>query len=143
MTKPLNEKSEEVDKLCKKHLRSFIKKAKGRKSRGTFKKMKKAILTILVFLFVTSDAAAIVFGGSNLGIFGYPEFNGFRPSRPYSQDSYSRQNYRREMENYLDEINGYLENARNDILRIREAMEAAQSEADDAIDEFNRFARGF
>ena len=103
--------------------------------------MKKAIFTIMVILFVASDAPAFVFGGSNLGILGYPEFSGYRPGKPYSRESYMISSYRMEMENYLSEIEEYLDNARNDIKRISEAMQEAKDEADDAVNEFNRFIR--
>lgn len=105
--------------------------------------MKKIIFAVLIIMFVASDVPAIVFGGSNLGIFGYPEFSSYRPSKPYSKNSYEVDSYSSNMKHYLSEIKDYLDNADNDIKRIREAMDQARREAENAVNEFNRFVRGY
>jgi len=105
--------------------------------------MKKFIFAIMIVLFVASSVSAIVFGGSNLGMFGYPKFSGYKPFKPYSKSSYEVDSYRTKMKLYLSEIDDYLDNAINDIERIKEAMREAKNEAEDATNEFNRFVRGY
>ena len=101
-----------------------------------------SILTALSFLFLLpSLAAAIVFGGSNLGIMGYPDHSCSppysKPIKPYqfnSQweiDQYNSevQSYNYELETYLDCIQEYVDNAKNDIKRITEKANSAIDEA--------------
>ena len=105
--------------------------------------MKKiAFLGAIVFLCSSSVALGYVFGSSNLGPFGYPEFTGSKPMKPYSRDTYSIDRYSTEVRNYVDETNRYIEAAVNDIQRIREQAEKAKFEANDLINEHNRFIRG-
>ena len=68
--------------------------------------LKKSLLVIFVLLVVAmfAKAYAIVLGGSNLGVLGYPS-----PScHLYSRDEYS-------VNSYINCINEYVENANNDI----------------------------
>lgn len=80
-------------------------------------------------------------GGSNLGFGGYPEPRCnkpySKPSKPYSfnsqweVDSYNREveRYNQELRTYQDCVVEYLENAGNDMKRIREAMDDVVAEA--------------
>jgi hypothetical protein len=45
-------------------------------------------------------ALAIVFGGTNLGFGGYPEFRGFAPSPPIDDDEFSYQMFQQQMQQY-------------------------------------------
>jgi hypothetical protein len=82
-------------------------------------------------------------GSTNFNISGYPEFiqKYYRPTKPYSKDSYSMQRYRSEMEHYLQDAKSYNEAANNDIQRILDSMYKAQNEVNDAIEEYNRFVQ--
>ncbi|MGP1051891.1 hypothetical protein ACJ8PG_23510 [Serratia sp. CY68758] len=94
-----------------------------------------AILLGVVSLAPTAGNAA-VFGGSNLSFSGYPEFDEYPPSPPYGNDKYAWENYKREIEDYV-------ENANNDISRIKEAKDEAIQKANNAVDEYNRNVRGY
>ena len=86
------------------------------------------IICLFVFL---PNAYALVLGGSNLSLLGYPEHECYKPHKPYEFiDELDFQRYKTDVEIYLDCIREYVENAENDIERIREA-------AQDAIDEAN------
>ena len=104
--------------------------------------MKKIIMIIIVsvcagFLF------AYVYGGTNLGFMGYPEFSAYAPSAPYGYEvsEYEFNSYRDEVERYVDQAEEYIENGNNDIRRISEAQEAAIDDANRAVNEFNSWAR--
>ena len=102
----------------------------------------KKIFIALIILTASSNSFGIVFGGSNLGFLGYEEHTCSAPystpTKPYSFDSqweidnYNRkvEQYNNELEEFVDCIKQYVENANNDIKRIREAI-------DEAIDEAN------
>lgn len=98
---------------------------------------------IAIIISSTSIAFGYVIGSSNFGIMGYPEFRAYKPHPPYSKDSYAVQNYRREVNNYVDEAKKYLESANNDIDRIYDAKENAIKESNNVVDEFNRFVSGY
>ena len=104
-------------------------------------KKKAVALTIILFLCSISIAFGYVIGSSNLGPFGYPEFRGNRPMKPYSRDSYSGDHYSSEVRNYVNEANHYIEAAGNDIQRIREQAKKVRDDANDLVDEHNRFVR--
>ena len=103
----------------------------------------KVFLSILILLLLTvpQSANTITFGGSNLGVFGYPSHEcGFRPSKPYKPYSLSSQwevdsynarvrAYNSDIEQYTTCINEYLDNCRNDINRIKDRMQEALNEA--------------
>ena len=107
--------------------------------------MKTISIAILLTLFTIgvsiSPSYALVFGGSNLGIFGYPSPQCSPPySKPFKPYSFNSQweidqynlevdSYNSQIQEYLDCINEYVENAKNDIKRIKEKANAAISEA--------------
>lgn len=101
-----------------------------------------AILLGVVSLAPTAGNAAI-FGGSNLSFSGYPEFDEYPPSPPYGNDKYAWENYKREIEDYVNKAKEYVENANNDISRIKEAKDEAIQKANNAVDEYNRNVRGY
>ncbi|MCF7821988.1 MAG: hypothetical protein K9M17_06060 [Mariprofundaceae bacterium] len=84
-------------------------------------------------------AHALVFGGSNLGFSGYPSHDCIKPTKPikpysfdsqWEVDSYNSEVdlYNSQLQQYLSCIDEYIENANNDIKRIKE-------KAQEAIDE--------
>ena len=78
----------------------------------------------------TSMAFSYVLGSSNLGLFGYPDHDCYKPFKPYSfETQYEVDNYNMEVEIYIDCINEYVEAAQNDINRIVEKANEAISEA--------------
>ncbi|HEX4304095.1 MAG TPA: hypothetical protein VHZ78_14960 [Rhizomicrobium sp.] len=94
--------------------------------------MRWALPAVALAFLISSDANAVVFGGSNLGFMGYPDSSCrkpySKPVRPYnfsSQfdiDSYNRQvdEYNFELDHYIRCVKEYVENANNDINRIKE-----------------------
>lgn len=86
-------------------------------------------------------ANAFVVGGSNLPTAFYPEFNEFPPSKPYGNDPYDAERYRDEVEEYVRKAQDYMENAQNDARRAIEAAEAARDKANNAVEEYNSWAR--
>jgi hypothetical protein len=86
---------------------------------------------------------ASVFGGSNLGFSGYPEFSDSEPSPPYNRDEYSMGAYKRVVERYIQNAKDYTENANNDMKRIREAQDDALEKANRVVEEFNKTAQGY
>lgn len=100
-----------------------------------------AVIISIILLFPLSSTQAIVFGGSNLGIFGYSDHECTPPSKPYKPYSFSSQyqidaynaeveQYNSKMRRYRDCIIEYVENAENDIKRVVE-------KANEAIDQLN------
>lgn len=91
--------------------------------------MKKIFIIVLIAsLWCSSVAFAFVIGGSNLGIMGYPEFNFYLPYDPSRND----------IARYVEEAKEYVENCNNDIQRIHEAKLEAISQANDAVNRYNR-----
>lgn len=99
-------------------------------------------LAVLVAVFLLSpNARAFVFGGSNLGVLGYPDHSCYAPySKPYRPYSFNSQfeidrynddvdRYNREVREFIDCIRDYVDNASNDIERIKEKANAAIDEA--------------
>lgn len=86
---------------------------------------------------------ASVFGGSNLGYSGYPEFSDSEPRPPYNRDEYSMGAYKRDVERYIQNAKDYTENANNDMKRIRKAQDDALEKANRVVEEFNKTARGY
>ncbi len=99
-------------------------------------------LVALSFLFLLPSVAfAIVFGGSNLGFMGYPDHSCTtpysKPIKPYrfndqwEIDQYNSRvsSYNYELETYMGCIDEYVENAKNDLKRIKEKANAAIAEA--------------
>ena len=91
--------------------------------------MKKKIMIIflIVTCWFTSVAFAFVIGGSNLGILGYPKFDG---SLSYNPSRY-------EVETYIQKAKEYTENCNYDITRIQEAKQEAITEANAKISQYN------
>lgn len=108
--------------------------------------MKKKILIILgIVLFSTSSFIfGYVFGGTNFGFSGYPEFSRSSPSNRYSYSSsikeYEYNIYRDEVKSYVDATNTYIENCKYDVDRIIEAQEQARNKAEQAISSFNSWS---
>lgn len=101
--------------------------------------MKKLFITFLLLLPIVSHAA--VYGGSNLGFGGYPEFDEQEPSPPFTDDQYAWESYRQEVDRYTEQAKEYLENSSNDIKRIQEAQEDAIEKANQAVREYNSQVR--
>jgi hypothetical protein len=92
-------------------------------------------------IFCSSVAGAVVFGGSNLGPFGYPSHQCnppySKPIEPYqfeSQwevDSYNLEveRYNQELEGFIECVREYIENADNDVRRIQEKTDEAIRDA--------------
>lgn len=79
-------------------------------------------------MLASSLSFAYVVGGSNLGIFGYPELEDFRGYGSVSK--YDVERYVREAEEYIDNCN-------YDIQRIVEASEEAEYKANFVIKKWN------
>lgn len=91
--------------------------------------MKKILLCVILLLFwATSVTFAYVYGGTNLGYSGYPEFNAYLSYNPS----------RSEVEMYLEEAKKYVKNGDYDIQRIKEAQNNAINKANDAVSTYNR-----
>ncbi|HEV2563395.1 MAG TPA: hypothetical protein VGT78_14760 [Rhizomicrobium sp.] len=100
------------------------------------------IIGFAATIFASSGARAVVIGGSNLPLFGYPDHQCTKPYdkpvKPYEfhdQDEINLYNsevdeYNSQLERFTACIREYLENANNDIKRIQE-------KAQDAVDEAN------
>ncbi len=95
---------------------------------------------VLVFVFVSSGAIAIVISGSNLEISEYPSHTCSPPSKPTEPDSFNEQwgvdQYNSEVENYnlqirlyRDCIRAYVDNAKNDVKRVKKKITEAINEA--------------
>ncbi|QSX33129.1 hypothetical protein JYB87_15585 [Shewanella avicenniae] len=102
--------------------------------------MKKRILSILLVLLFPLSTYAVVFGGSNLGFRGYPSHSCSKPTKPFKPYSFNSQweidsynsdveLYNSQLQQYLSCIDEYIENANNDIKRIKEKGQAAIDEA--------------
>ncbi|HEM8492623.1 TPA: hypothetical protein U2Q18_003703 [Citrobacter koseri] len=106
--------------------------------------MRKLSLSLIGFILTYSTVVnATVFGGSNLGFSGYPEFSDAEPTPPYNRDEYSMGAYKRDVERFIQNAKDYTENADNDVKRIREAQEDAIQKANRVVEEYNRTARGY
>jgi hypothetical protein len=105
--------------------------------------MNKRALTagVIVCGMVSSNAVAMVFGGSNLDFLGYPSHTCTapysKPIKPYSfssqweVDQYNMEveNYNRERREFISCIEEYVDNEKNDIKRIKEKANEAINEA--------------
>jgi hypothetical protein len=102
--------------------------------------MKRRIALLLVLISISNATFAIVLGGSNFGISGYPDHSCMKPDKPikpyrfnsrWEIDSYNSQvdSYNADRQRYVDCVKDYLENASNDIKRIEEKMGEAIEEA--------------
>ncbi|WP_395490890.1 hypothetical protein ACG1VR_10545 [Cedecea davisae] len=98
--------------------------------------MKNIFLISALLLPISSYAA--VYGGSNLGYSGYPEFSEIEPSQPYSSDQYAMDSYKREVENYVAKAKQYVEDADSDAKRVRKAQQEAIDKANAVVADYNR-----
>lgn len=100
------------------------------------------------FLFVSVlllplSSYAYVYGGSNLGYSGYPEFSGYEPSPPFSDDQFAMDNYKREVDDYVTKAKQYVEDADSDAKRVREAQQETIEKANRVVEEYNRKVNGY
>lgn len=102
--------------------------------------MKVGVVLFLI-LSVFSNANALVIGGSNLGVMGYSAFNEVTPNQPYNSDEFNFNMYRNDTETYVNQAKEYIENCNRDIERIKEKQQEAINKANQAIDDFNSWAR--
>ncbi|MCA3562444.1 MAG: hypothetical protein IOC82_15585 [Aestuariivirga sp.] len=92
--------------------------------------VKSAIAVTVSLVLASGTANALVFGGSNLGVLGYPKHTCSAPSKPYDlSDEYAVNRYNSDLDYYIDCIKAYVENAKNDIERINESANDAIREA--------------
>lgn len=102
--------------------------------------MKRLILSCALITIIPLSVSAVVFGGTNFSFSGYPSHSCYKPTKPhkpYSLDSqWEVDNYNSEIESYNNQrqqyvscINEYVDNAQNDIKRIRESAQGAIDEA--------------
>ena len=100
----------------------------------------KKLLIIVLFLAMPANVFAVVFGGSNLPMFGYPSHDCYKPTKPFEPYSFDNQleidsyndeveHYNSELEQYINCIQEYVDSASNDIKRIQEKAEEAIDEA--------------
>lgn len=99
-------------------------------------------IILLSILSVGLFAYSFIFGGSNLGYMGYPEFSDMPPNEPYTGydkiiSEVEYESYRREVEEFVENAKEYVENGNYDIKRIEEAQQEAIDKANEAIDDFN------
>ena len=98
--------------------------------------MVRGIFAILVTIYLPTTACALVLGGSNFDLLGYPSHECTKPLKPYKPFSFSSQwevdlynaqvdDYNWELKQYLNCIDEYIENANNDIERIKEKGQEA------------------
>ena len=106
--------------------------------------MRKLSFMLTGFILAYSTvASATVFGGSNLGFSGYPEFSDSEPTPPYDRNEYSMQAYKSEVERYIQNAKDYTENAGNDMKRIQESQDDAIQKANRVVEEYNQTPRGY
>lgn len=98
-------------------------------------------LPLLAVLLMPTASLATVFGGSNLGFSGYPEFSEVEPTPPYSNDQYAWESYKQEVDAYTAKAKQYLEDANSDIQRIQEAQQEAINKANSVVQEYNSKVR--
>lgn len=96
---------------------------------------------------VALPAAAYTGYGSNLGYFDYPEFREFEPSPPYSREQWQAEQYRQEVETYLETAKRYVENCDSDKQTVLDEIAQKQKEAirkaNNAVDAYNDWLNGY
>ena len=109
--------------------------------------MKKvAILSVIILLCSVSVAFGYVVGNSNLPIGQYPGFDEYgtmRPRKPFSHNQFDDDQYRRNVQMYVQEAQQYVEAANYDIQRIVEAKQNAIADANEVINEYNNYVNSF
>lgn len=106
---------------------------------GMISIMRKKIITACAVLLGLCLAAGISLGYGNMML--YPDFNGYKPSKPFSDDEWAADRYRREVMDYVSDCEEYVQNAQNDIQTIQRAIQTAIADANDVVEEYNRFVR--
>lgn len=105
----------------------------------------KIIIKLFIFIafisYLPAPCFATVFGGSNLGFGGYPDFTAIQPSPPYTNDQYAWDVYRQEVADYTAKAKQYLEDSNSDIKRIQESQEDAITKANAVVQQFNSQTR--
>lgn len=96
---------------------------------------------------VAMPAAAYTGYGSNLGYFDYPEFREFEPSPPYSREQWQAEQYRQEVETYLETAKRYVENCDSDKQTVLDEIAQKQKEAirkaNNVVDTYNNWLNGY
>ncbi|OQB74016.1 MAG: hypothetical protein BWX92_03160 [Deltaproteobacteria bacterium ADurb.Bin135] len=102
--------------------------------------MKKIISILVIVLVACVFAYGFVSSYSNL-YGGYPSFSSkaYKPSKPFSTDSYSIERYKRDVNQYVDDANNYITAANNDIRTIQQEIINARTEANNVVNEYNRY----
>ncbi|AXS17584.1 MULTISPECIES: hypothetical protein [Klebsiella] len=95
------------------------------------------------FFLLPFTASAVVFGGSNLGFTGYPDFSESEPLPPYDNSDLSKNSYRIQVESYVRSAQEYLDNANSDIKRIQESKNETAEKANRVIESYNNYAKGY
>lgn len=96
---------------------------------------------ILLLSLLTPSICFGYYGSSNLSFSGYPSYDERSPMRPYSNDEYSQDRYKYEVEKYVKDAKDYIENADNDIKKIKAAQQDAINKANRVIQEYNNYQR--
>lgn len=104
--------------------------------------MNKFLLGLLCAIAVTPSYAYVGYG-SNLSGLGYPEFREWEPNRPYTRDESSYEQYRREVEAYVEAAEKYAKNCQADIEDARQKQNNAIDKANRVVEEFNSWVRGY
>lgn len=104
---------------------------------------KPAFLLCIALACSVSMAVSYVSSITNFDGLGYPTFasKSQRPIKPFSKDSYSMQNYRFEVERYVEDSRNYVTAGNNDIGQIGEEKAKAVSSANEVVAEYNNFVR--
>lgn len=105
--------------------------------------MKKHWLIMLILIF-TGTGFSFGYVSSLSNMFGsYPSFEGktMRPRKPYGRDEYSLSKYRKEVKDYIQDSEDYINASKNDIALITHQSQLAVESANEVIDEYNRFVR--
>ena len=82
------------------------------------------VAVCLALLAGASGAGALVLGGTNLGIMGYPKHRCYVPPQPpRGADEWTIRRFNTDVEVFNACARDYIENANNDVKRINEAVE--------------------
>lgn len=95
------------------------------------------IFSVVLLLCFSSASIGYVYGSSNLGVAGYPEFRSMRPIRPVTNSKVFINKYKEDVDQYLRDARKYIESAQNDRTLIKEAVEQCTRDATSVIDEYN------
>lgn len=99
--------------------------------------MRSVLIIVLGILLSCASAEALILGGTNLGIFGYPSHDcGMKPPKPFRPFSFSSQweidsynmevdSYNLAMNRFVSCLREYIDNSKNDIKRIEEKIDEA------------------